>query len=220
MEGNNKILRNTRQSQDIIRNIFYAVSISTTTGFTNSNYYSYVFINDEDPWDDKTGEFDTASSDVTKVGNGSRRPGREPIKVPAVGRKPKHITSAESVKKGNTVFFKQEFISKKIHQINILQCRIFTKCKKTVNNKHIRKTHCKRSPVLDDASDSSTNSEKTFDSSSTNSLPSLEINMNGVKDKWQHPNADKLSCTTVDVGGESLLNIVWKKMSVFIYPSS
>ena len=29
-----------------------------------------------------------------------------------------------------------------------------------------------------------------------------------VKDKWQHPNADKLSCTTVDVGGESLLNIV------------
>ena len=58
--------------------------------------------------------------------------------------------------------------------------------KKTVNNEHIRKTHCKRSSVLDDASDSSTNSEKTFDSSSTNSLPSLEINMNGVKDKWQH----------------------------------
>lgn len=29
-----------------------------------------------------------------------------------------------------------------------------------------------------------------------------------VKDKWQHPNADKLSCTTVDVGGEALLNIV------------
>lgn len=28
--------------KDIIRNIFYAVSISTTTGFTNSNYYSYV----------------------------------------------------------------------------------------------------------------------------------------------------------------------------------
>ena len=55
-----------------------------------------------------------------------------------------------------------------------------------MNNKHTRKTHCKRSPILDDASDSSTNSEKTFDSSSTNSLPSLEININGVKDKLQH----------------------------------
>ena len=29
-----------------------------------------------------------------------------------------------------------------------------------------------------------------------------------VKDKWQHPNADKLSCTKVDVGGKELLNIV------------
>ena len=29
-----------------------------------------------------------------------------------------------------------------------------------------------------------------------------------VKDKWQHPNADKLSCTSVDIGGQALLNIV------------
>ena len=29
-----------------------------------------------------------------------------------------------------------------------------------------------------------------------------------VKDKWQHPNADKLSCTKVDVGAGELLNIV------------
>lgn len=29
-----------------------------------------------------------------------------------------------------------------------------------------------------------------------------------VKEKWQHPNADKLSCTKVDVGGEALLDIV------------
>ena len=29
-----------------------------------------------------------------------------------------------------------------------------------------------------------------------------------VKDKWQHPNADKLSCTKVDVGTGELLNIV------------
>ena len=29
-----------------------------------------------------------------------------------------------------------------------------------------------------------------------------------VKDKWQHPNADKLSCTKVDVGVGELLNIV------------
>ncbi|MBI35489.1 MAG: phenylalanine--tRNA ligase subunit beta [Flavobacteriales bacterium] len=29
-----------------------------------------------------------------------------------------------------------------------------------------------------------------------------------IKDKWQHPNADKLSCTKVDVGGENPLNIV------------
>ena len=29
-----------------------------------------------------------------------------------------------------------------------------------------------------------------------------------VKDKWQHPNADKLSCTKVDIGGEEPLNIV------------
>ena len=29
-----------------------------------------------------------------------------------------------------------------------------------------------------------------------------------VKDKWQHPNADKLCCTKVDVGGNALLNIV------------
>jgi trk system potassium uptake protein TrkH len=28
--------------KEIIRNIFYAVSISTTTGFTNSNYFNYV----------------------------------------------------------------------------------------------------------------------------------------------------------------------------------
>jgi trk system potassium uptake protein TrkH len=28
--------------RDIIRNTFYAISISTTTGFTNSNYFSYV----------------------------------------------------------------------------------------------------------------------------------------------------------------------------------
>ena len=29
-----------------------------------------------------------------------------------------------------------------------------------------------------------------------------------VKDKWQHPNADKLSCTKVDIGADELLNIV------------
>lgn len=29
-----------------------------------------------------------------------------------------------------------------------------------------------------------------------------------VKEKWQHPNADKLSCTKVDVGGDDLLSIV------------
>lgn len=29
-----------------------------------------------------------------------------------------------------------------------------------------------------------------------------------VKERWQHPNADKLSCTKVDVGGEELLSIV------------
>lgn len=29
-----------------------------------------------------------------------------------------------------------------------------------------------------------------------------------VKECWQHPNADKLSCTKIDIGGESLLNIV------------
>lgn len=29
-----------------------------------------------------------------------------------------------------------------------------------------------------------------------------------VKERWQHPNADKLSCTKVDVGGKELLSIV------------
>ena len=29
-----------------------------------------------------------------------------------------------------------------------------------------------------------------------------------VKECWQHPNADKLNCTKIDIGGESLLNIV------------
>ena len=29
-------------AREIIRNTFYAVSISTTTGFTNSNYFNYV----------------------------------------------------------------------------------------------------------------------------------------------------------------------------------
>ena len=65
-----------------------------------SNYYSYVFINDEDPWDDKTGEFDTASSDVTKVGIGSRRPRRKTINVTAERGDIKYITIVYFVKKG------------------------------------------------------------------------------------------------------------------------
>ena len=64
-----------------------------------SNYYSYVFINDEDPWDAETGEFDAASSEVTKVGNGSRRPGRTTINVTAEGGDIKYITIVYFVKK-------------------------------------------------------------------------------------------------------------------------
>ncbi len=46
-----------------------------------------------------------------------------------------------------------------------------------------------------------------------NKTESIKGGLNGlvigeIKDKWQHPNADKLSCTTVDVGGQALLNIV------------
>ena len=35
-------LSSEMNSKEIIKNIFYAVSISTTTGFTNSSYYAYV----------------------------------------------------------------------------------------------------------------------------------------------------------------------------------
>ena len=65
-----------------------------------SNYYSYVFINDEDPCDDQTGEFDTASSELIKVGNGSIRPRRMTINVTAERGDIKYITIVYFVKKG------------------------------------------------------------------------------------------------------------------------
>ena len=40
--------------------------------------------------------------------------------------------------------------------------------------------------MTDNDSDAGYNSENTFDSSSSNSLPSLEIDIDGVRDKWQH----------------------------------